>query len=66
MKVEIDRGFKRTTRVIVDAVLITPEIIQYDCIECGGTGDWTPFLPEDIGFPVQCVECKGTGRTYAS
>jgi len=46
---------------------VTPEIVECDCPECGGTGDWTPFHPEPCLFPngIPCVECKGTGRVYA-
>lgn len=60
---------------------ITPEIIQCNCVECGGDGDWGKFLftgpdAEDyarafgISLPyikgtMKCVDCKGTGRIYA-
>jgi hypothetical protein len=60
---------------------VTPEIIQCDCPECGGDGDWGKFLFEgksaDVyaeGFGVslpyvrgtmKCIDCKGTGRIYA-
>lgn len=40
-------GWKRET--IAEAknvVRITPEIIQCDCPECGGDGDWGKFLFE--------------------
>jgi hypothetical protein len=62
----IDRGFLRNTPVEVNAIQITPETIEFDCIECGGTGDWTPYMyPGYTGPRVDCVECKGTGRTFA-
>lgn len=37
---------------------------QIPCLECGGTGDWTPFHPENI--PTECVDCKGTGLIFVS
>lgn len=60
---------------------ITPEIIQCNCIECGGDGDWGKFLFTGINAAeyakafnvllpyvkdtMKCVTCKGTGRIYA-
>ena len=39
---------------------------QCTCPECGGDGDWTKFYPhpEELSEPMQCVECKGTGRIW--
>ena len=63
MIVDVYRGFKRTTVVAVDAKIITPEIYEIDCIECGGTGIWVGH-PEIDEMP--CVECKATGKVYIS
>lgn len=65
----LSRGWWRETICKAEKVVrVTPEIIQCDCPECGGDGDWTKFMPEPEirthgEFP--CVECKGTGRIYA-
>ena len=32
------------------------------CLECGGDGDWTKFLPYTPAEKMSCVQCKGTGR----
>lgn len=64
-----------------NVVRVTPEIIQMDCPECGGDGDWGKFLfngPNaetyaeafNIELPyikgtMPCIDCKGTGRVYA-
>lgn len=62
----LSRGFWRNTCVDCKKVRrITPEIIECDCPECGGTGDWTRFLPEPQDERCPCVDCKGTGRVYA-
>jgi hypothetical protein len=56
-KLELAQNIKR----------ITPEIIEVDCPECGGDGDWGKFFKVD-GFPSEdwaCVQCKGTGRVSA-
>lgn len=66
MTMILSRGFLRNTVIRAQNVhRITPEIVQVDCPECGGDGDWTKYHPEpDLG-PFPCVECKGTGRVYA-
>lgn len=62
-------------------VRVTPEIIECNCLECGGDGDWGKFLFDgpnaeayaeafDIELPyvkgtMPCIDCKGTGRIYA-
>lgn len=62
-------GFKRETIFTARNVeRITPEIIQCDCPECEGDGDWTKFMPEEDGWDpgsIPCIQCKGTGRIYA-
>lgn len=79
MSLAVWRGFSRTTQVRLRRVVrITPEIVQHDCIECGGTGHFElPHYPPEFtaghwGWRymlrrqyVPCVECKGTGRTFA-
>lgn len=37
---------------------------EVTCFECGGSGDWTQFHPEQV--LTQCVCCKGTGRVLIS
>lgn len=57
---------------------ITDTIIECDCPECGGDGDWGKLVqePPDLCLAVTgsypyvkgsciCIECKGTGRIYA-
>jgi hypothetical protein len=62
----LSRGFWRSTIVAARNVKrVTPEIIECDCPECLGTGDWSQFMPEPTEERVDCVECKGTGRIYA-
>lgn len=59
-------GFSRATIALARRVRrITPEIIECDCPECFGTGDWSKFMPEPTRERVPCVACKGTGRVYA-
>lgn len=62
-------GFTGETLIEVDVkhtrvrgVGVTP------CWECGGSGDWTPFLPDPSKYPdgFPCVDCKGTGRRFVS
>lgn len=68
MKLILSRGLMRETVVAaVTPKRVTPEIIECDCPECGGTGSWLQFHPEPELFPngLDCVECKGTGRIYA-
>lgn len=65
----LSRGFWRSTICEARHVRrVTPEIIECDCPECGGDGDWGKFMPdEDQWKPgeVPCIDCKGTGRVYA-
>lgn len=61
---EVDRGWKRETRVPVLVELITPEIGRIPCLECEGTGYWGYGpTPAECG---PCVECKGTGKIFVS
>jgi len=55
-------GRKRDRPLLRKARVITPEISQVDCFECGGTGDW-PYgsTPETCG---PCIDCKGTGKIF--
>lgn len=74
----------RTRETIVackSPIRVTPEILECDCPECGGDGDWGKFLFEGEGAEdyaeamgvrlpyargsYPCVDCKGTGRIYA-
>lgn len=60
--------WKETTLIARNVKRVTPEIIQCDCPECGGDGDWTKFMPEEDRWKpgeIPCVQCKGTGRIYA-
>lgn len=62
----LSRGWLRSTIVLARNVrCVTPEIVECDCPECYGTGDWAQFMPEPTAERVDCVECKGTGRIYA-
>lgn len=63
----LSRGWVRNVIVRARKVRrVTPEIIECDCPECFGTGDWSKFMPEECSpRTVDCVECKGTGRIYA-
>lgn len=57
-------GFSRMTEVEVEPVDLGCGAGEVPCFECGGEGDWTKFHPEPetLGGPLQCVDCKGTGR----
>ena len=58
------RGLKRNTECHVQGTLLTPEIAEIGCIECGGTGWWgVGPTPAECG---PCVECKGTGKILVS
>jgi hypothetical protein len=50
-------------REVVDLDGVAGEIA---CLECGGTGDWTPYLPPAEPGPQPCIDCKGTGRMLVS
>jgi len=50
---------------LVEAEIITPEIMQIDCLECLGEG-WWDYYPEPIAPSQECVRCKGTGKVYVS
>jgi len=50
-------------REVIDLDGVADEIA---CLECGGTGDWTPFLPPGEPGPQPCIDCKGTGRMLVS
>lgn len=63
---QVDRGFSRETVVMCVVDLSSGIAGQIACIECGGDGDWSKFLPEPSDEPCPCVECKGTGRIYVS
>lgn len=67
MQVIVPRGFQRETDHLTDMQLIDAYlgVGQCDCPECSGTGDWTPFYPEELPpNSMPCVECKGTGKIY--
>jgi DnaJ-class molecular chaperone len=58
-------GFLRETIIEAKNVIqITPEIIECDCPECGGSGEW-PYLPDELATTAVCINCKGTGRINA-
>lgn len=65
----LSMGFKRETIYKAKNVRrITPEIIECDCPECGGDGDWTKHMPDEEECPpnsVPCIVCKGSGRIFA-
>jgi len=78
----LSRGFKRESLMNAKNIRrVTHEIIQCDCPECGGDGDWGKFLFEGKGaeayaeafeMPLPyvrgtmiCIDCKWTGRIYA-
>ena len=52
--------------VTQDVQIVAPGVGVTDCWECGGDGDWTKFHPEPdaLSEPLQCINCKGTGRQY--
>jgi hypothetical protein len=62
----IYRGTLRKTLVLCDIDISLGVCGITDCIECGGTGDWTPFHPEPHLGPFQCIECKGAGKIMVS
>jgi len=52
-------------------------VLQVDCLECGGDGDWGKFVADNAqlcrdltgSYPYvkgscPCVDCKGTGKVY--
>jgi hypothetical protein len=54
------------TAVDRDVALVGLIAGEIACLECGGTGDWTPFHPEPPPEGVPCIDCKGTGRMLVS
>lgn len=54
------------TAVERDVALVGEIAGEIACLECGGTGDWTPFLPPGEPGPQPCIDCKGTGRMLVS
>lgn len=62
-------GFKRETEhhTVVEMTHLSVGAGQCACLECGGTGDWTPFYQEPLpAGSVPCVDCKGTGKVWVS
>lgn len=57
-------GFRKTTAVECEVEDLGCGAGRTKCFECGGTGDWTPFHPENV--PTVCVECKGSGLVLVS
>lgn len=42
---------------------------SFNCLECGGDGDWSKFHPEPETLSEadkKCVNCKGTGKQYVN
>lgn len=66
IRMRIDRGISLNTPVFQDVDVSSGVAGETVCIECGGTGDWTPYHPEPHLGPFQCVECKGTGKIFVS
>lgn len=69
----IYRGSLRNTEVVRDVVDVGCGAGAITCIECGGDGDWGKFLGPEMmqemhpGLArLDCVECKGTGRTFVA
>ena len=54
-------GLLRETEVVLDVIPDETGIVQVDCFECDGAGDW-PYYPDD--HIEDCVVCKGTGKVY--
>ncbi|VIO73846.1 hypothetical protein [Bradyrhizobium ivorense] len=65
---QVDRGFSRETVVMCDVGASAGIAGKTACFECGGDGDWTKFHPEpqSLDAPMQCVNCKGTGKVWVS
>jgi hypothetical protein len=36
------------------------------CLECGGDGDWSKFVPDMVPIGMKCVDCKGSGYQLVS
>lgn len=59
-------GAYRDTEVTVDVIVLPCGAGEITCLECGGDGDWTKFLPYVPDEPMPCVDCKGTGKMLVS
>ncbi len=55
-------GWTRETEVETDVRDLGCGAGRIRCLECEGTGDWTPFHPAPETGPHPCVDCKGTGE----
>lgn len=64
----IYRGRNYVTPIEVQIEVVCNGVGRTSCPECGGDGDWTKFYPEPetLTEPLQCVECKGTGKIFVS
>lgn len=61
-------GWRRDTFVERGVIDLGCGVGEIACLECGGSGDWTQFYPEPetLDEPLQCVQCKGTGKQYVN
>lgn len=82
IRVTIPAGILRNTFVDRNAnerYLAALGVLEIDCLECEGDGDWTKFVRGNrelskalTGFEdpparaLLCIDCKGTGKVYVS
>ena len=63
--VTVPRGFNRSRLVGRKGRYLTPEIMEVNCFECGGTGV-CPIVPPHVPANSRCTDCKGTGKVLIS
>ena len=63
--VSVPRGLNRNTFTKRKVKYLTPEIMEVNCFECGGTGI-CPIGPPEVPAGSKCIDCKGRGKVLVS